>query len=86
MFFLADKTAETPANTAEIVFPIFAIPSNISINFPPASIAPLRKSELNTSFASSSNFAFVKSIEAWTDFAYSSFSSRAEPSACVASS
>lgn len=69
---------------------IFCKPLNnpliISSAVPPESIRFLRKLDERMSFANSSSFAWAKSIEAWMDFAYSSFSSRAEPSALVASS
>ena len=84
--FLTNAPIPTPDRTVGIAFPLLTIPSKISINLPPASIAPLRKSDESKSFDSSSNFAFVKSIDACTDFAYSSFSLRADPSAFVASS
>ena len=58
----------------------------ISSAVPPVSIRPFRKSEERRSLANSSSFAWAKLIDAWMDFAYSSFSSRAEPSALVASS
>ena len=84
--FLKLRPAPIAANKVGIALPLFTIPSKTSINFPPASIAPLRKLEFKVSFASCSNFAWAKSIDAWIDLLYSSFSSRAEPSACVASS
>ena len=62
--FLNERAAEIAVATAGIARQLFTIPSKTSINFPPASIALLRKSEDRRSADNSSNFAFVKSIEA----------------------
>ena len=61
--FLNENAAAIAVATAGIALPLFTMLSKISINFPPASIAPLRKSDDKKSADNSSNFAFVWSIE-----------------------
>ena len=83
--FLNESAAPIPATNVGNVPNLLISTSTISMSFPPASIKPFKKSDWRKSFDSSSNFAFTKSIEAWIDLEYSSFSLRAEPSASVAS-
>lgn len=57
--FLKLRPAPIAVNKVGIALPLFTIPSKTSISFPPASIAPLRKSDDKRSADNSSNFAFV---------------------------